>query len=229
MDSFLRSCELNRNFLLENFKLDHRFINGARGRDDELPGHSPVVQTLLSPELHHETLLQVFGPHLHYLPIWLLQQHTHTTLIHTYNIYKWSDTCVYLGDVVISFSWFFYNLFISLLPGCTHLKDLLSGHLYTTVSRLWLLQWQLVPEQLQLMDQVSLVACCHVSISSTAAAYSATSSILAPHLHLGGLGGFLCLGLLAGSVEKQKKSVGGGGETRWREEEKGWKKDRKKH
>ena len=150
---------------------------------------------------------------------------THTTLIHTYNIYTWSDTCVYLGDVVISFSWFFYNLFISLLPGCTHLKDLLSGHLYTTVSRLWLLQWQLVPEQLQLMDQVSLVACCHVSISSTAAAYSATSSILAPHLHLGGLGGFLCLGLLAGSVEKQKKS--GGEETRWREEEKGWKKEGK--
>lgn len=88
---------------------------------------------------------------------------------------------------------------------CAHLKDLLSGHLDATVSRLRLLQRQLVTEQLQLVDQVSLVASRHVSVSTSAsdaassdAAHSSTSHLLAPHVHLGGLGGFLRLGLLAG-------------------------------
>lgn len=72
-----------------------------------------------------------------------------------------------------------------MLENGTHLKDLLPGHLYATVSRLRLLQRQLVAEQLQLVDQVPLVARCHVSFASPAD--SSTYPFLAPHIHQGGL------------------------------------------
>lgn len=39
-----------------------------------LPGHSPVVEAFLSPELDHEPLLQVLGAHLHDKTVRLLQR-----------------------------------------------------------------------------------------------------------------------------------------------------------
>lgn len=82
-----------------------------------------------------------------------------------------------------------------------HLEDLLAGHLDATVSRLRLLQGQLVAEQLQLVDQVPLVACRYVSLSASSA-HSTVPRVVPPDIHGGSLGGLLHLGLLAGGEEE---------------------------
>lgn len=54
---------------------------------------------------------------------------------------------------------------IILLHDCEYLKDLLAGHFYAAVSGLRLLQGELVPENFQLLDQISLVAHRQLSIT----------------------------------------------------------------
>lgn len=88
-----------------------------------------------------------------------------------------------------------------------HLKDLLAGHLYATVSRLRLLQGQLVAEQLQLVHQVPFVAGRHISLPA-AAAHSAVTRVVTPDIHGGSLGGLLHLGLLAGEEEESEMEKG---------------------
>lgn len=85
----------------------------------------------------------------------------------------------------------------------SYLKDLLAGHLNATVSRLRLLQRQLVAEQLQFMHQVSLVAHRYVSLSS-AAAHPSAYPLVNPDIHRWGLGCFLHLGLVAGRWEEAR-------------------------
>lgn len=83
-----------------------------------------------------------------------------------------------------------------------HLKDLLSGDLDAAVSRLRLLQGQLVAEQLQLVDQVPFVARREIALSAS----PAVARVVAPYVHRGSLGGFLHLGLLAGDGEEEVRT-----------------------
>lgn len=87
-----------------------------------------------------------------------------------------SDRDISVCDVVVSFP-----------PTCTHLKDLLPGHLYAAVSCLRLLQGQLVSEQLRFMDQVSLVVRRPLSVPSSAAPHSSPDPLFTPDVHLGAL------------------------------------------
>lgn len=131
----------------------------------------------LSPTVH------VSKKCLIYLPVWEVQhcflRHSQDKNIVTIFTRGWHDTSVFS-----LLSW-----------GSTHLKDLLTRHLYATVSRLRLLQRQFMAEQLQLVDQVSLIARRHISLSTSP---TPTPHFLTPHIHRRGLGGILYLGLLAG-------------------------------
>ena len=47
------------------------------------PGHASIVQPLLPMKLHHQTLAQVFGAHLHHLSIRILKEKSNIQVIPT--------------------------------------------------------------------------------------------------------------------------------------------------
>lgn len=60
------------------------------------PGHASVVQPLLPMKLHHQTLAQVFGTHLHHLSIRILKEKSNIQVIPTLIATAYLDSSLFI-------------------------------------------------------------------------------------------------------------------------------------